>query len=401
MTEPRQEPEVEIIGDESEPSYAMELPTLRTPGFTELFGAAYAGSEEWIRSAWVIGRDAWLRMKEGKSGSRHTRRSYEQASAQWITFLADLRHEDGRPVRLWEATTEHVRLWQEHLAASGLAASTVNQRLAACSSWYTFMERERILVRGIEVSAFMDRAGRFRANPFAAGNVQRQRAEQYGHARILTPEESQRLINHLQERSHLRTGARNYALLLAYLLTGYRNAEVVSLRWGAIRPNRNQPGAWVVEWRGKGNKRQSDPLPNRVYYAIVHYLKTSGRHPDTMEPDDYIFIPHVTHGVSNLVHQDDADDDEPGARHISSTQAQAILRTALKRAGVERPEEVRIHDLRHTFAHQYRRRNGDLEGLRSRLHHESLATTGIYAREVLDDPVDDYSEGLFQGLLGF
>jgi hypothetical protein len=67
MTEPRQEPEIEIIGDESEPSYAMELPALRTPGFAELFGPAYATSEEWIRLAWAAWR---CRYRTSGTGSK-------------------------------------------------------------------------------------------------------------------------------------------------------------------------------------------------------------------------------------------------------------------------------------------------------------------------------------------
>jgi site-specific recombinase XerD len=383
---------VELIED-AEAQYGLALTKQPTPGFAELWSNAYASSEEGLRAAWIVGRDAWLRLKEGKSNSAHTRRSYERGSAEWIEFVTTLRQADGQPVRPWEATSEHVRLWQEQLAQRGLAPSTVNQRLAACSSWYSFMGRERVMVNGYEISPFMDRAGRFRSNPFAGANVQRLPVEPYGHARVLTGDETQRLITLLQERSHTLIGARNYALLLAYLLTGYRNMEVVGLKWGAIRPNRNQPGAWVVAWQGKGGKRQSDPLPVRVYYAIVHHLKLSGRQPETLDPDEYIFTPVVTHGLRNLSNAPSA------AGHLSTTQAERILHTALRRAGVERPDEVRIHDLRHTFAHQYRRRNKDLEGLRARLHHESLATTGIYVRDALDDPVDDYSEGIFQGLL--
>lgn len=398
MLEPRREPRVEVVTGEAEAQFGL-ISLQQEAGFAPQWAQAYRWAEfdeEKMYWLWVDLRDAWLRTKESKSGSAHTRRSYEHATAQWLEFVASLAGADGRPARPWEATAEHVRRWQEELTLKGLKPASVNQRLAACSSWYAFMGRERHLVNGVEVSPFMDRFGRFRSNPFAGSNVQRAKVEQYGHARILTAAETQRLINFLQEKSHTLTGARNYALLLAYLMTGYRNNEVVSMRWGAIRPNRNQPGAWVCEWRGKGGKSESDPLPLRVYHAIVYFLKLSGRDPEALQPDDYIFTPIITHNLKNLNNSSGR-----AAAHISTKQAECILHTALRRAGVERPTEVRVHDLRHTFAHQYRRRNKDLEALRARLHHESLATTGIYAREVLDDPVDDYSEGLYQGLLGF
>lgn len=396
MSESRREPQVEIVTEEE--SYALALPQKQTAdvSFAELWSNAYTSSEEGLRAAWIVGRDDWLRTKEGKSGSRHTRRSYEHGSGEWIEFIATLRHGDGSPVKLWQATAEHVRSWQQHLDERGLAGSSINQRLAACSSWYSFMGRERFIVNGFEISPFMDRAGRFRSNPFAGSNVQRAPTEQYGHARILTNRESDRLLTYLQDRSHTVTGSRNYALILCYLLTGYRNNEVVSMRWGAIRPNRNQPGAWVVEWTGKGGKSENDPLPNRVYYALIHYLQMSGRDPDALPAEEHIFQPIVTHGQRNLRNVTGK-----AAPHISTKQAETILHTALRKAGVENPTEVRVHDLRHTFAHRFRRNNSDLESLRARLHHESLATTGIYAREVLEDPVDDYSEGVYQSMFQF
>lgn len=384
--------EVEVVPEEQ---YAIVLPE-RAAGatsFAAMWGGAYEGAEETLRRVWDRLRDAWLKTKQGKSGSLHTRRSYEYATAEWLDYLATLRHGDGRPVKPWEATADHVRLWQEHLSEErGLAPSSVNQRLAACSSYYTFVIREKGLVDGVEVSAFMDRTGKTRSNPFNGGNVQRARTKQYGHARVLTPVETSRLISYLDQHKGTLTGARNYALLITYLMTGYRNHEGVSMKWGSIRPNRKQPGAFVFEWQGKGGKSQNDPLPPRVYHAITHYLKVSGRCPEEMGAEEYIFVPLVTHNVRNLRNV------EGVSGHLSEKSAVRILRTALAKAGVANPEGVRLHDLRHTFAHRYRQGNGDLEALRERLHHESLATTGIYAREVLDDPVDDYSESLYQNL---
>jgi site-specific recombinase XerD len=385
---------VEVITEAEEQGYALVLPG-RTPAphFAAVWGGAYEGAEEGLRRVWDRLRDAWLKTKEAKSGSAHTRRSYEFATAEWLDFLATLRHHDGRTVKAWEATADHVREWQYVLLEErGLSGSSVNQRLAACSSYYSFVIREKGLVDGVEISAFMDRTGKTRENPFSGGNVQRVRTKQYGHARVLTHAETNRLITYLDQHKGTLTGARNYALIITYLMTGYRNHEGVSMKWGAMRPNRKQPGAFVFEWQGKGGKSQNDPLPPRVYHAIVHYLKVSGRFPAEMGAEEYIFVPLVTHNVTNLRNVKEV------SGHLSEKSAVRILRTALAKAGVSDPEGVRLHDLRHTFAHRYRQGNGDLEALRERLHHESLATTGIYAREVLDDPVDDYSESLFQNL---
>lgn len=387
--------EIQVI-DPTEQQFALILPTT-TPEqdpFSVLFNTAYHGQEQKMMALWTALRDAWLHTKESKSGSQHTRRSYETATIEWFDFLASQSNPDGSGVRPWQVTAQHVRNWQEYLLnVRNLKPSSINQRLASCSSFYSFVIRERGLVNGVEVTAFMDARGNTRSNPFAGSNVQRAKTERYGHARILSPKETELLLKSLEARSGTLTGARNYALLLSYLMTGYRNHEVVSLQWGAIRQNRNQPGAFIVEWRGKGNKTQSDPLPNRVYHAIVAWLKRSGRNPETMTEDEYIFTPIVSHGQTNLKNNKGGASND---RHISEKQVQAILQTALKGAGIT--GKMRVHDLRHTFAHRFRRSNGDLEALRERLHHESLATTGIYAREILDDPVDTWSEGLYQTL---
>jgi integrase len=363
MDEPRQEVEA------TAQRYSL-IPTTQQR-FIEQWSAAYASAGETLRVIWLQLRDEWLRVKEGKSGSPHTRRAYEEATVAWFQHLSSQRHADGRTVQPWEATTAHVRLWQQHLLIErGLAPSTVNQRLAACSSFYTFVINERgMTAQGVEVTAFMDVTMRTRANPFAGVNVQRMRTRQYGKARVLSAEETDRLLNHLAELQHTVIGARNYALVLTYLLTGYRNAEAVNMRWGGIRPNKNQPGL-VYEWRGKGGKRQPDALPQRVYQAIVHYLKTARRW-DGIQPEEYIFRPIAVNGLKNLRHVGGKPLVEN--RPLSAKAVQQMLLQALRKAGVARPEEVRVHDLRHTFAHVFRgRQTLVMEALRARLHHESL-----------------------------
>ncbi|HMS85079.1 MAG TPA: tyrosine-type recombinase/integrase [Nitrospira sp.] len=375
--------------------FALILPTTQPKDpFAALFNTAYHSADEKMHVLWMALRDAWLNTKLSKSGSEHTIRSYQTATVEWFDYLATQIKPDGSTVKAWEVTANHVRNWQNHLLNSrGLAPSSVNQRLAACSSFYSFVTRERGLVNEVEVTAFMDANGNNRSNPFAGSNVQRAKTERYGHARILSPKETSMLVSYLELHQNTLIGSRNYALLLTYLMTGYRNHEAVGLQWGAIRSNRNQPGAFVVEWRGKGDKSQSDPMPSRVYYAIVAWLKRSGRNPETMGSEEFIFTPIITHGQANLRNHKKT---EAGRGHISEKQVLSILNNALKGAGV--PGKMRVHDLRHTFAHRFRKTNPDLEALRERLHHESLATTGIYAREILDDPVDTWSEGLYQNL---
>ncbi|MEM7134429.1 MAG: tyrosine-type recombinase/integrase [Chloroflexota bacterium] len=352
--------------------------------FSELWAGAYESADEQLRVIWARLRDAWLRAKEKAGGSAHTRRAYEKASGEWMLFVSSIRVK-GRPLQLWEVTTDHVRQWQEELSAR-LSAATVNQRLSACSSWYSFVINERGLVDGFEVSAFMDRSGKTRSNPFTTTTVPRDREQRYDKARVLKLEEIHQLLNYLERTKETAIGARNRALLLAYLMTGYRNTEIVGLRVGDIREHKSVPDAWVIRWTGKGGKTTTDPFPAKVVDAIQYYLTLADREPGQ---DEYIFQPIHTEqlaqlGVAHRVGQ-----------HLTDRSVRRILKSCLRRAGIDGWQTIRVHDLRHTFAHRFRVNNPDLEALRSRLHHESLATTGIYARQVLDEPVDDWSEGLF------
>lgn len=338
---------------------------------------------------WDRLRTAWLDAAEHRSRSLHTRRAYAKAVDLWLEYLASL------GVAPWAATCTHVRGWQGYLANCGGTDATVNARLSAVSSFYTFVINEVHLVDGVERTAFADAHGLTRANPFRVGNIRRARVRKYGKARLLSSAELSILFAYLQARQDTVTGARNQALLLTYFLTASRNGEILQMKWGDIRASRAQPGTYVFAWRGKGGKAEDIPLPARAHHAIVHYLTLAGRyapgHATHLRDDEYVWTPLVTHGLDNL---ESAQHDRQPRGYISEKNAVRILQTSLRKAGIADGQQVRIHDLRHSFAHLFR---GDLEKLRKILHHESLATTGIYVRS-LEDPADDYSEAIWQQL---
>jgi integrase len=69
-----------------------------------------------------------------------------------------------------------------------------------------------------------------------------------------------------------------------------------------------------------------------------------------------------------------------------------VLRGAAKGAGIRDAERVRVHDLRHTHAHFLLDAGISLPDVQRRLHHKSLATTGLYVKVVhREDPVDNFS----------
>jgi len=363
-----------------------------------LFRAFYAGYENQashqLRLAWTVQRDAWLRAnRKGRPSSPATRRAYASATTAFQEFTG---------VDWWLVTPDHVRAWQEHMRDQGLSEATINQRLSAVSSFYSWVIREQKLgADGVERSLFFDAHGRTRANPFRANNLERITPSRQGHSRAI----SQAVIIHMIGDINVQTleGARDSALLLTFLLTGWRSAEVLKLRWGDIRPNDDRPGEYICAWSGKGSKAQDDPFPARAYHAIIHYLKVAGRwlpgHPDQIANDAYIWLPIRTHGLQNFPNVGVS----PEAKHISPAQANNILRKhirrALRRTGLTKEEaaytavKYHIHNLRHTFAHNMRKAKFDVLAISKRMHHSSIAVTQLYL-DSLEAPVDDYSQAL-------
>lgn len=359
-------------------------------------GVRWSVDETALLDLWYRLREGWLDLPKGRQRQRsaHTRAAYAKASLRWFEWLA------GIGIRPWQATSTHVRGWMEWLEASGLGPASVAQQVAACSSFYSFVIREKHLVNGLERSAFEDAVARTRENPFKVGNSPRPKVDPYHKASPLAPGDLVALLGFLEGRRGTLTGSRNYALILTHLLTGARSSEICRLRVRDVRANQAQPGGFVYDWRGKGGKEARKSFPARAYHAIVAYLKLAGRwlpgvEDGGMAPDEPIFPALFVHSVRNLPGGEGRGDDGETLGAMSSRNVQRIFQTALRGAGVANAERYRVHDLRHTLAIQHYRQFKDVKAVQVLLNHESLATTMIYL-DHLEEPVDAYSEAIYQ-----
>lgn len=387
----------------------------------QMLQAALA-SDEWMSRQWDRAEDAWLAVKHEKSHSDDTVRNYRRVLAAWKDWVAMQRNDDGFPLRVWQVEARHVRAWQQWLRedgrqgaalrerhGAGISEQTINHHLACVSSFYSFVISEKVMVQGVEGCLFADATGATRANPFKHGNVQRAPSGDYERAQLLDFDDLGKLLRTLEAKQHSLAGARNFALVCTYLLTGYRNREVVRMQWKHIRPSRVQKDVVVYAWQGKGGKKAEEPLPEDAWYAIVHYLKLDGRWIPGLEPmdqpidpDAYIFRPVTTHTLEHLknVRVEKRSANEP----LSEKSALRVLRTALKQAGVRHPEKYRVHDLRHTFAVMMLEDGASETELMLQLHHSSLSTTGRYAstmRQRKTDKVNVRSRRMFQQMRAF
>lgn len=387
-----------------EPETAIAVSWQRQ-AFGEQMQRAALSAEAQRRAEWQRLKGDWLAFARQKSDSEHTERNYRNAVEVWEAFLATqfIFDPDGtaRTVELWEVDHSHVRAWQAQLAAER-QPTTTNHYLSCVSSFYSFVIREKRIVSGVEIDMFTDRLGRTRENPFKAGNLQRAKTESYERAHPLEVDEYDRLLTYLESKAHTVSGARNYALILTYLHTGWRSSELLRMQWKHVHPSRNQPGTYIFEWRGKGGKRQDDVLPADCYHAIVGFLKKAGRwtpgapgREEGLADDEFVWLPVRTVDMSGLGITVDID------APISEKQALRILRGALKAAGIKNPERFRVHDLRHTHAHLLLETGHQDSVVQQRLHHSSLATTGIYTKRIQrKGPLDTHTAKFQQLRMG-
>lgn len=282
---------------------------------------------------------AWLDSKQGKSDSQRTYEAYKQIMAHFRAALAphglDLNGESGAV-----ATVAQVWARQRADGRDGhAAASTINQRLAALSSFYAFARRRRYLTG---------------ENPITL--VERATVQAYAHARALPQDELQHRLSDI-DLSTLE-GKRDYALLLVALGTGRRRAELAALLRGDLVILSDGTGERVlVTWqRCKGGKTMHDELTGSTAAALLRYL-------------------HAAYGpaIATLPH------DAPIWLALSRNHhRQALGRQAIANIYARRLGSSKVHASRHTFARYMEEAGAKVSIIQARLGHTSLATTGRY-----------------------
>lgn len=356
----------------------QDIPTDTRPA--SVLAGLWGSTDRQLYQQWLELRDAWLAVPKGKSSrpSPATVDAYRRASMLWLNWLT------GFSLYPWEVQTTHCRGWVAWLRASGASEATVAQRVAAVSSWYTYVINAKRYIQDAERCLFEDGRGAARENPFLVNNFQRPHVNPFDKAHLLTLDDLNTLFAYLTKRSTSVSGSRNYALILAHATTGARSSEICRLAWGDISRNWDQPGAYVYRWSGKGDKRDTAALPAPVHDAIVAHLKLAGRH-DTIQRGDFIFPPLRTEQLRRLANT--RRDVDYSRRHLTSSSVQRIFKTALRHAGLDTCH--RIHDLRHTLAVLIERNGGDVHYIKNLLHHSSLAVTEIYLRDIKRRMVQD------------
>lgn len=174
-------------------------------------------------------------------GSANTRKAYRRDLKGWLEFCETV------GVEPLHARRGHVDAWARLLETEGSAPATVARRLAAVSSWYSYLHAEEVLPG---------------ASPCA--HVRRPRISD--DSRTLGPdrEEARALLAAAHE-----LGPKYEALICLLLLNGLRVSEVVGADVNHLDTER---GHRLLRVRRKGGRTALVPLAPRTSAALDAYL---------------------------------------------------------------------------------------------------------------------------------
>ena len=274
--------------------------------------------------------------------SPHSRRKYKYAMEQFIDwYCSEPRLALNRMV---------VLRFRLHLESLGLAAGTVNQRLAA--------------VRRLAYEA----ADSGLLSPELAAGIKRVKGAKQLGARTgsrLTQEQD-RLLLEKADGDSLRS-ARDLAMISVLVGCGLRRAELSAL---TVENLQIRQGHWaIVDLVGKGNHVRTVPMPVWVKDAVDHWRSlakvTSGR----------VFRAVSRHGT-------------PWGTGISENVIWYVVRRVAARMQMD---SLAPHDLRRTCAKLCHVNGGELEQIQFLLGHVSVLTTERYlgCKQNLEKPVND------------
>lgn len=308
---------------------------------------------------WLAARDAWLAAAERRTGSKNTARAYR---TDWLQFFRFIQHPP------WLIAVADADAWLRELVITKAAASTANRKMSSLSSYYDFVARW----------TYTDDAGQertlcMRPNPFRKPT--RPPHPGYRESHYIKAADVRRCLAMI--RRHTALGARDYALIAAYLYTGRRSSEIANLRWADISVDAEREGRYYYTWTGKNGKTRQDELPGPVYHAIVEYLRIANRWEP--RPADYVFQPIDWTRALNLPTVGASASANLRNKALSSNTINRIVKRRFALAGID-PQQIHTHTLRHTAAHlRYRDGAGqDVLAISQLLGHSNVATTQVY-----------------------
>lgn len=226
----------------SSPAFTPQLrgaPPARRPDELASLLRAVGMAEPGLRATAV-----WL--VSGRRESAHTRSAYVRDVSWWVSWCA------VQGCSPSAATTSMADLYLAALNASGLARATIGRRVAAVSSWYTYLVRERCAI----------------LNPFEG--AERPRLDPGDSStRGLSREQITSILGY----AGVHESARTCALLWLMFATAGRISSILDARIEDLGQDRHHQ---VLDVRVKGGRSKRFAIPPVALAAVQDYLAERG-----------------------------------------------------------------------------------------------------------------------------
>ncbi|HVV07725.1 tyrosine-type recombinase/integrase [Amycolatopsis sp.] len=280
---------------------------------------------------------AWFRHMK----SHQTRRSYWRGLSLWLSYCGWHR------VDPLNARLADVKDWIAGLGPTSPA--TYNARLAAVSAWYTELINNRV---------HDDNPARLVAR--------NKRDHTESLTRALTYDELVALLGYVRARAgRLRSEAalRDRAILEIMSTTGVRSGAILHARIGPDGDLGIDQGHRILRYVNKGGHRKKADVLGQAELALDDYLSVRAEREQTpaAELSGWLFATGT-------------------GRPLTQRDLANLLHTAARGAGLDAPDDVVPHSLRHSVGFLAYEQGVALEDLSDLLGHESVATTLIYVR---------------------
>ena len=250
-----------------------------------------------------------------------TQKTYISISRQFLTFTGK---------ELSEVKLEDILLWLESFQLRGKSQNTINNKLAAIKSLFSF---------GVKT-------GYLEINP--ASMIKTTKAKDALNERILLDTEVKELINAATNGRDLpcRYGSRNRLILILLYILGLRISELVGLNWSDFQPTEDSVTVTIF---GKGHKTRT--------LLITHQLWSELKQLPRSDKTEAVFLSRFGNRLDrHAIHR--------------------LIKKAVEKAGIN--PHTSAHWLRHAHACHSLNNGAGIDLLMKSLGHSSLAVTSRY-----------------------
>ena len=268
--------------------------------------------------------------------SAHTVDSYAIDLMQFITYLEVKEEMDRETFDVERIDADIVRLWMMHLMKQSLSPASVNRKLSALQSFFTYAVRKGI----VEKHPLRLINGPKKSKPIPY---------------FIKEKEIDSLLDEETEDTGF-VEVRNQLMLELLYETGVRCSELVG-----IKDRDLDMDAMLLKVTGKRNKQRLIPFADRLKNMLLNYINVRGR--------------EVGECVSFFVRED--------GRPVTSAIVYYVVKKRL--SSIPTLAKRSPHVLRHTFATSMLNDGATMSAVSNLLGHSSLASTSVYTHVTFEE----------------